>query len=200
MSNRIAPFGKASVSVAASDKIAVYTKGEANVYKEVGYPNLPTQKTLLQTVSNTEYVSSAFSAAATVEIIAGAEEVLYEVGTAAVAKQRLVNPAQGAPNALNATGTLTVAMILGGIITSTTAAAVTGTLDTGTICDAGADWVIGEAVDWSVINTGGANAFTVAAAAGHTIVGGAVVAASSSGMFRTRKTAANTFITYRLGS
>jgi len=50
-----------------------------------------------------------------------------------------------------------------------------------------------------VINTGGSNAFTVTAATGHTIVGAAAVAASSSGLFRTRKTAANTFVTYRIG-
>ena len=46
---------------------------------------------------------------------------------------------------------------------------------------------------------GGANAFTVTAATGHTIVGAAAVANSTSGRFRTRKTAANTFVTYRIG-
>lgn len=38
----------------------------------------------------------------------------------------------------------------------------------------------------------------VVAAAGHTIVGSGVVATVTSGHFRTVKTAANTFITYRL--
>jgi len=55
-----------------------------------------------------------------------------------------------------------------------------------------------DSFDWSVIKVG-ANAFTVTAAAGHTLVGGAVVATARSGMFRTVKTAANTFITYRIG-
>jgi hypothetical protein len=100
---------------------------------------------------------------------------------------------------LNATGTLTAAMIASGIVTSTTAAAVTATLDTGTICDAALQMEIGESFDWSVINTGGANAFTAAAAAGHTLVGSGVVALTSSAIFRTRKTAANTFVTYRIG-
>jgi hypothetical protein len=61
------------------------------------------------------------------------------------------------------------------------------------------DWAIDEAFDWSVINTGGANAFTVTAATGHTLVGNAVVALSSTGRFRTRKTASDTFVSYRVG-
>ena len=65
--------------------------------------------------------------------------------------------------------------------------------------DAALEMEIGESFDWSAINTGAANAFTVtAAASGHTVVGAGAVALSSSGTFRTRKTAADTFVTYRL--
>lgn len=110
---------------------------------------------------------------------------------------------QATPGTLNATGTLTIALILGGIVTSTTAAAVTATLDTGTITDAGLTGNEAMAVDdcfeWVAINTGGTNAFTVTASSGHTLVGNGAVALSSSGRFRTRKTAANTFVTYRIG-
>jgi hypothetical protein len=74
---------------------------------------------------------------------------------------------------------------------------VTATLDTGTVSDAAFDLAIGDGFDWSAIATG-ANAFTVTAAAGHTIVGSGVVATLTSGHFRTVKTAANTFTTYRL--
>jgi hypothetical protein len=63
--------------------------------------------------------------------------------------------------------------------------------------DAAAQMAIGDSVDWTVINTG-PNTFTVTAATGHTIVGAAAVATATSGWFRTRKTAADTFITYRL--
>jgi hypothetical protein len=108
-----------------------------------------------------------------------------------------VKVGQPAPSAVNATATITAAELLSGIITSTTAAAVTGTLPTGTLLDAAAGIGIGEAFDWSVIATG-ANAFTVAAGTDHTIVGGAVVATATSGRFRSRKTATGTFITYRL--
>jgi len=105
---------------------------------------------------------------------------------------------QSDPVAVDVTGAVSADAIMGGIVTSTTAAAVAGTIPTGTVMDASSSWEIGDSVDWCVIATG-ANAFTVTAAAGHTIVGNAVVATVTSGLFRTRKTAANTFITYRIG-
>lgn len=105
---------------------------------------------------------------------------------------------QEAPGVLNATGTLTAAMILERIVTSTTAAAVAATLDTGTAMEAvfaalGTDG----SIDWSAIATG-ANAFTVTASAGHTIVGSGTVNSGASGAYRTRRTAANTYVTYVL--
>lgn len=103
------------------------------------------------------------------------------------------------PGALNATGALTTALIKGGLVTSTTGAAVVATLDTGGVSQtAYPTLLINEAFDWSVVNTG-PNAFTVTAPDGtHTLVGAGVVATGTSGHFRTRKTAANTFITYRV--
>lgn len=105
---------------------------------------------------------------------------------------------QPAPAAVNATATLTVANLQTRIITSTTAAAVTGTLPTGTLMDDLYGGSTDMGYDWSVINTG-ANAFTVAAGTGHTVVGNMVVAAGTSASFRTRRTAANTWINYRIG-
>lgn len=201
MSSKVYPFGEAvSVAVPASSNIAVWSASPYKVYQLAGYPNYPESWNLLYTGdADEEYVSTAFTAAATLRIEAGASEVLYQVGTSARIIELTSFQHQGAPTALNATGTLTAAAILSGIVTSTTAAAVTATLDTGAIMDASCDMEIGDSFDWSAINTGGANAFTVAAAAsGHTVVGGMAVAASSSGRFRTRKTAADTFITYRL--
>ena len=63
--------------------------------------------------------------------------------------------------------------------------------------EAAANWAVGDSVDWTVIATG-ANAFTVTAASGHTLVGTAAVATVTSGRFRTRKTATDTFVTYRI--
>lgn len=122
----------------------------------------------------------------------GTGQVLASTGGGAV-----IRP-QGAPGALNTTGALTAALILGGLVTSTTASAVTATLPTGAVMDAAVKLEVDDAIEWSVINTG-SNAFTVtAAASGHTVVGTGAVAANTSGRFLTRKTAANTFVTYRL--
>jgi CheY-specific phosphatase CheX len=108
---------------------------------------------------------------------------------------------QAAPAAVDTTATLTVANLKTGIITSSTAAAVTMTLPTGTDTEAGFSGVYTNMTfEWTVINTGATNAVTIAAGTGHTIVGSATVAASNSGRFATRRTAANTFVTYRLSS
>ena len=103
---------------------------------------------------------------------------------------------QPTPGVLNATGTLTAALIATGLVTSTTAAAVTATLATGTAMSAAfPEMQIDDAFDWCAIATG-ANAFTVtAAASGHTVVGSGVVATGTSKQFRTRKTAASTWVT-----
>ena len=107
---------------------------------------------------------------------------------------------QPTPGTLNATGTLTAALIATGLVTSTTAAAVTATLDTGAAMSAAfPEMQIDDAFDWCAIATG-ANAFTVtAAASGHTVVGSGVVAAGTSKQFRTRKTAAATWVSYNIG-
>lgn len=199
-SKTIYPNGQAKVTVPASGKIAVYTKDKAIVSQVVSFPNYPDKISRLGVVSNGETVFGAYSAGATIVIEAGAALVYYEVGTDATVGVFRCDKYQGAPNALNATGALTSAMILGGIVTSTTAAAVAGTLPTGAVLDAASTFDIGDSFDWSVITTG-ANAFTVtAAASGHTVVGNMVVAAGKAGMFRTRKSAAATFITYSLSN
>lgn len=112
--------------------------------------------------------------------------------------QRII---QGAPAAVDSTATLTIANLQTGIITSSTAAAVTGTLPTGTLTDAGftdPPLAVNESFEWSVTVTGATNAFTVAAGTAHTLVGSGVVLAATSAQFRTRKTAANTFVSYRI--
>lgn len=199
MSNRLPANGTVEFNVPASDVLAIFSKEPVSVYVRAGYPNFPESWSLLQNVAaDTEYVSGAFAAAADVRIEAGAADVLYANGTAAVILERRALRGQGAPGVLNATGTLTAAMIAAGIVTSTTAAAVIATLDTGAVMDAALEMEVGESFDWSAIATG-ANAFTVtAAASGHTVVGAGAVATGTSGAFRTRKTAADTFVTYRL--
>jgi hypothetical protein len=197
--NRIFTQGTATFTVPAGEKVAVQAYSPASVFQEVGYPNFPESQDLLTVVENTTYTSAAFTNATSVTIQAGASGALYAVGTDPVVSDDGKFQLQGTPGVLNATGALTAAMILSGIVTSTTAAAVAGTLPTGAVLDAASEFAIGDSFDWSVIATG-ANAFTVTAAAtGHTIVGTAAVATVTSGAWRTRKTAAETFVSYRIG-
>lgn len=197
MSNIIYPQGSATVTIQAAESIAVFTEGSADVFQIVGYPNLPSTQDLAGTVVNGVTVFGPYASGATIVIEAGAAGALYEVGVAPVIAETKASQVQGAPVAVDVTGAISAAAILGGIVTSTTAAAVAGTVPTGTVMDAATEMAVGDSFDWSVIATG-ANAFTVTAASGHTLVGTAVVATVTSGLFRTRKTAANTFVTYRL--
>lgn len=107
---------------------------------------------------------------------------------------------QPAPTAKSASATLTIAELQTLLITVSGTVAVALTLPTGALCDAGIpDLAINRAFEWSIVNTGTASAATtVVAGAGHTVVGGMIVAIGTSATFRTRKTAANTFVTYRI--
>lgn len=199
------PLGRVEVTLAAGDALAVYSLGSFFVYQKGTYNNVPDQLSLLTDTgpisagSAGSYVSSTFASGAVLVIEAyGGREVRYETGaSAAVKNPRLAAPVQPTPGVLNATGTLTAAMLLSGIVTSTSGAAVAATLDTGAIMEAASDWGADDSITWSVINTGG-NTFTVTASAGHTIVGVAAVVTVTSALFRTRRSAASTFITYRL--
>ena len=110
---------------------------------------------------------------------------------------------QPTPTAKSASATLTIADLLTAIVTTSGTAAITLTLPTGTLSDAGVSapaLPLNGCFDWTVINTGtSAGAVTLAAGIGHTIVGATVVAIGTSAGFRTRKTAANTFVSYRTG-
>lgn len=195
----IQPYGSATITVPASDKLATYSTSNYQVSQVTTFANYPPATSILFSSSGSN-TTSAFTNAATVVINAGAAPVYYSGGTGAVVVERQpIYGYQTTPGTLNATGTLTVALCTGGIVTSTTAAAVTATLDTGAIFDSTIDIAIDESFEWVAINTGGSNAFTVTASTGHTIVGAGAVAASTSGRFRTRKTAADTFVTYRIG-
>jgi hypothetical protein len=109
---------------------------------------------------------------------------------------------QPTPTAKTGDATLTVAELLTRIVTATSASAVALTLPTGTLTDAGFAGglaKVGESFEFCVINLGSSSgAVTMTAGTGHTYVGAAVVAIGTSARFRCRKTAANTFVTYRV--
>lgn len=104
------------------------------------------------------------------------------------------------PTTANTSVTVTAASILDGLRTGTPTAGINYTLPTGTNMDAAfQDLQANQAFEWSVINLAAAtHGITVVANTDHTVVGNMVVAANTSGRFSTRKTAANTFISYRI--
>lgn len=195
------PNGSKTVTLAANESIAVQTVGKCQVFRNLGYPNMPSTKSLIGTVNNGETVFGPYTSGASITLEPDAAVTAYETGLDPVILSQRASQSQGTPGVLNATGALTAAMMLSGVVTSTTAAAVAGTMPTGTVMDTEVEGMqIGASFDWTVITTG-ANAFTVtAAASGHTVVGNMVVAAGKAGLFRTRKTAAATYVTYSLAN
>jgi len=120
---------------------------------------------------------------------------------------------QGAPSAKTVTAVLTAAEMLSGIVTGLQGggAAATYTTDTGALIETahaaalGRALVNGDAFDFSVINISAVAAETVTIAAGATVtlVGDMTLACiavgdQSGGLFRARRTAANTYSIYRL--
>lgn len=109
---------------------------------------------------------------------------------------------QPTPTALSATATLTISQILTGITTVTSGIAVSLTLPTGTLTDAGiltGLLPVNTAFEWSIINLGSSvGVVTLVEGTGHTIVGNSMIIVGGQGTFRTVKTATNTFITYRV--
>jgi len=206
--------GCALVSIPASSKLAVYSVTPCKIYKKNEYANYPSTWDLLATTTEgVEYVSAVLSAsvATEVRIEPGAGGAIYDVATVPSAYLADDTYKQGAPTAKTTAVTLTIAELLTRIITATHTAGATQayTLPTGTLADAGAGIQIDEAFDWSLINLSAAAVDTVTLTAGtdHTIVGNPIVQSAhastggvygNSATFRTRKTAANTFVTYRI--
>jgi hypothetical protein len=114
-----------------------------------------------------------------------------------ITNDRVVCYNQATPATYAAAATLSVADLKTGIITYTGAAA-TLTLPTGTLTEGGFSGVYTNMTfEWSVINTGSGTC-TIGVGTGHTITGAATIAAGSSGRFASRRTASNTFVSYRI--
>lgn len=198
MSTLIYNQGTATVTVPASGSIIVWTLDQAVVRQLVVTPNqVPSFGIIGTALAGVPLTLGPFTNATQLEINGGAGETFFSYGISPAIGEILAAQYQATPVALNATGAVTAAAIFGGILTSTTGAAVAGTVPTGAVMDAASNLAVGDSFDWSIINTGG-NTFTLTAAANHTIVGTATVVTVTSGLFRTVKTAAGTFITYRL--
>lgn len=141
----------------------------------------------------------------------GGDELVVKP-TGVIRMQGIMYKKQGTPTAKTTATTLTIADLLTGIITATHSAGATAayTLPTGALTDAGVSMEVDDSFEWTLINLSAAALDTVtvtAAASGHTIVGNPIVqsAHSSTGgiygnsaTFRTRKTATDTFVSYRI--
>jgi hypothetical protein len=195
--------GTAVVTVPAGEKIAVQAFSPASVFQEVGLPNFPDSQDLLTVVENTTYVSGAFTNATSVTIQAGASGAYYSVGVAPDISNNGNWQPQGAPADIADGGSMvaTAANVLTGIITATPSQARNIQLPTGANLDLATEWAIGDSFDFSVI-TLAAFALTLTVNTNVTIVGSAATAATAgaSARFRVRKTDADTFVVYRIGS
>jgi len=213
MSSFLTGGGRVSVTLTATQKLAVASQGLVTVYRTSGFANYPDSTNLIGTIVNGQTVFGTFTGGATLVIDAGGGlSVQYEVGTDPNVKQwRTDNGIQGDPAAKTTVVTLTSAELLTTLITGTHAAGATQayTLPTGTLLDAAATFDVNEYFDWSLINLSAAAADTITVTAGttHTIVGNPIVQSANattggiygnSARWRTRKTAANTFVSYRI--
>jgi hypothetical protein len=215
MSNFIWPQGTVTVTLGATQKLAIWTQGEVNVYRTSGFANYPDASAIIGTVSNGQTVFGTFTGGAVLTIeVGGGYPAYYEIGTDPVVKEQRTNNSgtQVTPAAETVAVTLTAAELLTGLVTGTHTEGATEayTLPTGTLLDAATSFEVDDHFDWTVINLSAAAAdtITITAGADHTVVGTMIVqsAHSSTGLIhgnalrlRTRKTAANTFVSYRLG-
>lgn len=203
MSNIVATNGKATVTIPSGESIAVFTQGEAQVSRTIGFPNYPDQTTLIGTVKNGQTVFGSYSSGATIVVEStGSQPVFYEVGTAPQVQQlRLNAQVQGAPTDIADGGSMvfTAASLLGGIVTATPTAGRNIQLPTGAAIDAASEFAIGDSFDFSLV-TLAAFALTITVNTGVTIVGAPATAGTSgaAARFRVRKTAADTFVVYRI--
>jgi len=179
--------------------LAIRAKNLGGVYLQ---PNSLNQLGVTSTASAVNYHN--FTGA-----IAGSAPVYSVLGTDTDISMLLVPKGLGivytnqqTPVAVDATNTLTIANLLTQIVTTTSATAVSLTLPTGTLTDAGISGgtsAVNTSFEWSIVNLGSAvGAITLVAGTAHTIVGSTTIAINTSARFKTRKTATNTFITYRI--
>lgn len=204
MSNIIAPQGLATITVPANESVAVFSQGSAQVSRVTNFPNYPAVTTLLGTVINGQTVFGPYASGAVIQVEAtGGIQTLWEIGTSpSVQQQRLNSQVQVTPIVIADGGSMAFAAgdLLSGIVTATPTTGRSIQLPTGAAMDLVSEFAVNDSIDWTLI-TLAAFALTVTqGTTGHTIVGAAATAGTSgaTARFRTRKTAADTFVSYRI--
>lgn len=191
---RVVAKSRSEVAVPAGQSILVFCQESAQVFEKVGLVY-----NSLGTVNNGQQTFGPFVSGATIAIDAGDYMAFYSIAASPVMRELIGYRIQRAPVAINAAGAIPASALVVGIINGSAGLlGITCTLPTGTDLDRISDFRMDDAFDWYVISTG-LGTFTIGASAGHTIVGAAGVGSTQSAHFRTRKTAANTFVTMRIG-
>ena len=204
MSNFLAPNGRSTVIVPAAESIAVFTQGQAQVSRTIGFPNYPDVTTLIGTVTNGQTVFGPFASGATIVVESvSAVPVFWEVGTAPIVTQGRTNiQVQVTPSVIADGGSMAFAPadLLSGLVTATPTAARNITLPTGAAMDLASEFWINDSIDWTLMTLAAFALTVLQNASGHTVVGSMATGAAAGNVarFRTRKTAADTFVTYRI--
>lgn len=225
--NTISALGSTTIQVPAGQSINVFSLGgSTRVFKQSGGMSTSTgagpiryeEETSSPVVAN-EVTFGPYTNATKVRIDAGPQGAWYAVGALAAANPILaptprLAKTQFAPVTHNTTASFVSADLMKGLITSThtTGATLNLTLPTGALLDAASGLKVNQAIEWTWINLSlaAADSVTLNAATGHTIVGAPIVISShvttggaitsmggNSSTWITRKTAADTFVTYR---
>jgi hypothetical protein len=198
----VAPNGTQVVTLTANQKIAVQTRGEASIFELVGFPNYPAQQRAVGRVVNGTFVSSAFTSGATLIVNGGPSGAFFNVGTDPIVGNNGNWQRQGAPVNVTDGGSMimTPAGLLSGIVTATPTQARNVQLPSVADLVAASNMALDDSFDWSLI-TLAAFALTVTANGSSTIVGSAATGntAGAVARFRTRRSASDAFVTYRIG-
>lgn len=187
--------GKSSLDIVvpSGESILVFCQESAQVFQRVG-----DSRNLLDTVRSGQQTFGPFASGAIIIIDAGEHSVMYAIGATPLLRELVRSKIQRAPTAISASGAIPLSALFNGVINANAGLlGLTGTLPTGAVIEAALDFRADDSFDWNIISTG-LGTYTIAASAGHTIVGTAGVGSTQSAMFRTRKTAANTFVTMRI--
>lgn len=191
---RVVAKSSVEVAVPSGQSILVFCQDQASVYHRVGETNNP-----LGTVTSGSQTFGPFASGATIVIDSGEYLAWYSVGVSPVMREMIGYRIQRAPIAINSSGAIPLSTLISGVINANAGLlGLTGTLPTGAVIDAASDFRVDDAFDWYVISIG-LGTYNIGASAGHTIVGASGVGSTQSAHFRTRKSAANTFVTMRIG-
>lgn len=190
---RVVARSSAEVVVPAGQSILVFCQESAQVYQRTGE-----DRALLGSLTSGQQTFGPFASGADIVIDAGNYMVMYAVGVSPIMREFIGYKIQRAPVAISASGSIPVSALVTGVINVNAGLlGLTGTLPTGASLDAASDFRTDDAFDWAVISTG-LGAYNLASSAGHTIVGASSIGSAQSATFRTRKTAVNTFVSYRI--